>query len=321
MPGVPDWLGLGVLRSDFDVLQPIVSLGDGRLWLDGRRPGFVLGLQHGLADRLVLSKIRAALGGRVRFAVSGGAPLAGSLNRFFHAVGIPIQEAYGLTETSPGISVSGAAPGENRLGVVGRALHNLEVKLAPDGELLVRGPSVFPGYWNLPEATAEAFDEDGFFHTGDIARIDEDGFVWITDRKKNLIVTAGGKNIAPQPIENELKKSPYIDNAVVIGDRRPYLVALLSPNADEIGAWATRRGLGERELAELLAMPEVEQLFAEAVQKVNRNLARFEQIKKFRILPRPLSLEEDHLTPTLKVKRRVVEKDYADLLDELYAPS
>jgi len=289
-----------------------------QLRLEGKRPGPVLGLKHGLADRLVLSKIRAALGGRVKFCISGGAPLAGSLNQFFHSVGVPIQEGYGLTETSPGIGISGNAPGENRLGSIGTALHNVEVKLAPDGELLVRGPSVFKGYWNKPEATAEAFDEEGFFLTGDIARIDEDGFIWITDRKKDLIVTAGGKNIAPQPIENELKKSPYIDNAVLIGDRRPYVVALLSPAAEELETWAAQHGLAGRELADLVGEPEVQKLFSEAVEKVNRGLARFEQIKKFRILPTPLNLEDGHLTPTLKVKRRVVEKEFAELIEELY---
>ncbi len=289
-----------------------------QLRLEGRRPGPVLGLKYGLADRLVLSKIRAALGGRVKAAISGGAPLAGSLNRFFHSIGIPIQEGYGLTETSPGIGISGSAPGENRLGAIGRRLHNVEVKLAPDGELLVRGPSVFAGYWNNPEATAEAFDEEGFFRTGDIARIDEDGFIWITDRKKDLIVTAGGKNIAPQPIENELKKSPYIDNAVLIGDRRPYVVALLSPAAEELETWAAQHGLAGRSLAELISEPTVEQLFADAVEAVNAGLARFEQIKKYRILPEPLSLEGGHLTPTLKVKRRVVEREFAGLIEELY---
>ncbi|HHQ48779.1 MAG TPA: long-chain fatty acid--CoA ligase, partial [Acidobacteria bacterium] len=291
-----------------------------QLRLEGQKPGPLLGIQHGFADRLALSKIRAALGGRVRLCISGGAPLASSLNRFFHSIGIPIQEGYGLTETSPGIGISGAAPGENRLGAIGTALDNLEVKLAPDGELLVRGPSVFSGYWNLPEATAEAFDEDGFFRTGDIARIDEDGFIWITDRKKDLIVTAGGKNIAPQPIENELKKSPYIDNAVLIGDRRPYLVALLSPATDELQTWAAQRGLGGTPLPTLLAMPEVQDLFSTAVAEVNRHLARYEQIKKHRVLPEPLSVETGHLTPTLKVKRRIVERDFADVIDELYGP-
>ena len=292
-----------------------------RLRLEGKRPGPVLGLEHALADRLVLSKIRAALGGRVRCCVSGGAPLARSLNEFFHAVGIPIQEGYGLTETSPGIGIAGSAPGENRPGAVGRALHNIDVKLAPDGELLVRGPSVFSGYWNNPEATAEVFDEEGFFHTGDIARIDEDGFIWITDRKKDLIVTAGGKNIAPQPIENELKKSPWIDNAVLIGDRRPYVVALLSPAMEELEAWAARHGMAGRPLSELLSGPEVQELFAEAVETVNRGLARFEQIKKFRVLPEPLTVESGHLTPTLKVKRRVVERDHAELIESLYRES
>jgi len=288
------------------------------LRLDGKRPGALLALRHGLADRLVLGKIRQALGGRVRFCLSGGAPLDAALNEFFHAVGVPIQEGYGLTETSPAIGINGYQPGENRLGSIGRPLENLEVKVAPDGELLVRGPSVFSAYWNKPEATAEAFDEEGFFRTGDIARIDEDGFIWITDRKKDLIIPAGGKNVAPQPIENELKKSPYIDNAVLIGDRRPYIVALLSPSEEGLAAWAERHGLGGSSLEALLAEPRVRRLFEEAVAEVNARLGRFEQIKKFRVLPRALTIEDGDLTPTMKVKRRVVEKKFADLIETMY---
>ncbi len=287
--------------------------------LEGKSPGPLLGLKHAVADALVLSKVRDALGGRVNFCLSGGAPLAASVNEFFHSIGIPIQEGYGLTETSPAIGISGYQPGENRLGSVGKPLDNLEVKVAEDGELLVKGPSVFSGYWNKPEATAEVFDEDGFFRTGDIARIDEDGFIWITDRKKDLIIPAGGKNVAPQPIENELKKSPYIDNAVLIGDRRPYIVALLSPSEEALAAWAEKRGLGGTPLEELLAEPAVQRLFEEAVQLVNSRLGRFEQIKKYRVLPRMLTIEDGDLTPTMKVKRRVVEKTFADLIESMYA--
>ena len=287
--------------------------------LAGRGLGPVLGLKHALADRLVLSKIREALGGRVKFCLSGGAPLAASLNEFFHSIGIPIQEGYGLTETSPAIGINGFQPGANRLGSIGRPLENLEVKLAPDGELLVKGPSVFQGYWNKPEATAEAFDEEGFFRTGDMARIDEDGFIFITDRKKDLIIPAGGKNVAPQPIENELKKSPYIDNAALVGDKKPYIVALLSPDAEALAAWAEQHGLGGSTIEELLDEPEVKAFFARAVERVNAGLGRFEQIKKFRVLPKPLSIEDGDLTPTMKVKRRVVEQKYAHLIEEMYA--
>ncbi len=287
--------------------------------LAGEGLGPALGFQHALADKLVLSKIRLALGGRLKFCLSGGAPLAASLNEFFHSIGIPIQEGYGLTETSPAIGINGCQPGANRLGSIGRPLENLEVKLAPDGELLVRGPSVFKGYWNKPEATAEVFDEDGFFRTGDIVRIDEDGFIFITDRKKDLIIPAGGKNVAPQPIENELKKSPYIDNAALVGDQKPYIVALLSPDAEALAAWAEQHGLGGSTLEELLGEPRVKALFEETVERVNSELGRFEQIKKFRVLPKPLSIDDGDLTPTMKVKRRVVEQKYAHLIEEMYA--
>jgi len=287
--------------------------------LEGKPMPFGLTLRHAVADRLVHRKIRAAFGGRVRFALSGGAPLSAELNRFFHSIGIRIQEGYGLTETSPAIGISGHLPGENRLGAVGRPLDNLEVKLAPDGELLVRGPSVFKGYWNKPEATAEVFDDEGFFRTGDIARIDEDGFLFITDRKKDLIIPAGGKNVAPQPIENALKAGLFIDNAVLIGDQKPYIVALISPSEEEIQSWAAARGEGGRTLEELLQETLVQRAFQSAVADVNSKLGRFEQIKKFRVLSKPLTLEDGYLTPTLKVKRKKVAEDFADLIDEMYA--
>ena len=284
--------------------------------LAGRQPS---GLAFTLADKLVLSKVRMGLGGRVNFCISGGAPLPLFVNEFFHAIGIDLIEGYGLTETSPVIAVNGTAADECRLGTVGRALSNLEVATADDGELLVKGPSVMKGYWNLPEKTAEVFDENGFFHTGDIAEIEADGFIRITDRKKDLIVTGGGKNIAPQPIENELKRSPYIDNAVLIGDRRPFVVALLSPNTEALEKWAGQHGAGGSTVAELSGDSRVVALFQETVDQVNAGLARYEQIKKFVVLPLMLSMEGGHLTPTLKVKRRVVEKEYADLIDGLYS--
>jgi long-chain acyl-CoA synthetase len=286
--------------------------------LEGRRPGVGTALAHAVADRLVLSKVRAALGGRVAYALSGGAPLPVRVNEFFHALGIPLQEGYGLTETSPGIAVNGCLPGENRLGAVGRPLDNVEVRIADDGEVLVRGPSVTPGYWHRPDATREAFSPDGFFHTGDIGRIDGDGFLYITDRKKDLIVTAGGKNVAPQPIEELLTRSRFVDAAVLIGDGRPFIVALLSPDFAALRGWAAEQGIAEEEPGALAAHPRVQALFREAVEGANAELAHYEQIRLFRVLPVTLSIEGGQLTPTLKVRRRVVEREFAALVEEMY---
>jgi long-chain acyl-CoA synthetase len=283
--------------------------------LAGEMPG---GFSYGLANKLVLSKVREALGGRLRFCVSGGAPLPLFTNEFFHSIGIRILEGYGLTETSPVISVNGFAAGKTRLGTVGQAISNVEAKIAEDGELCVKGPSVMKGYWNLPDKTAEVFDTDGFFLTGDIAEIDQDGFIRITDRKKDLIVTAGGKNIAPQPIEAELKRSPLVDNAVIIGDRRPYLVVLLSPNTEALEGWAEKEGISYSSTEEIARHPKLAEAFATVVETTNENLASYEQIKKHAVLPLMLSIDDGTLTPTLKVKRRVVEKQYLDLIESLY---
>jgi long-chain acyl-CoA synthetase len=287
------------------------------LRLDGEEPSGLLALKYGLADK-ILGKVRDRLGGRIRFCISGGAPLPLFINEFFHSIGIWVLEGYGLTETSPVIAVNGAAPGKTRLGTVGLPLENVEVKLDQDGELLVRGPSITKGYWNLDDKTSEAFDSDGFFRTGDIAEIDDDGFISITDRKKDLIVTAGGKNVAPQPIENELKRSPFIDNAVLIGDRRPFIIALISPNTEELEKWAREQGLQYDTIEQLTRQPKVIDLYQQAVETTSAGLARYEQIKKFAVLPLMLSIEDGHLTPTLKVKRREVEKDYTDLVESLY---
>jgi len=216
------------------------------------------------------------------------------------------------------IAVNGLGAGELRLGTVGRPLENLEVKLAEDGELLVRGPSVFTGYWDDPAATREAFDADGFFRTGDIAEFDDDGFLLITDRKKEIIVTAGGKNVAPQPIEAELKRGGLVESAIVIGDQRPFLVALLLPSSDELANRARRLGLAGEDPAELIAHQRVRGLFADEVDRVNSGLARYEQIKRFAVLTEPLTVEEGLLTPTLKVKRRAVEERFAMTIEELY---
>jgi len=283
--------------------------------LAGKKPG---GFAYGLADKLVLSKVREALGGRLRYCISGGAPLPLFTNEFFHSIGIRILEGYGLTETSPVISVNGFEGWLTRLGTVGKAISNVEAKIAEDGELCVRGPSVMKGYWNLPDKTAEVFDSEGFFLTGDIAEIDGDGFIRITDRKKDLIVTAGGKNIAPQPIEAELKRSPLIDNAVIIGDRRPYLVVLLSPNTEALEQWAETEGVSYSSTEEITRHPQLVEAFAAVVETTNEGLASYEQIKKHSVLPLMLSIDDGTLTPTLKVKRRVVEKQYQDLIESLY---
>ena len=286
--------------------------------LAGKPVDGMLAARLELADRLVLSRIREGLGGRVRFCVSGGAELPLPVNEFFLAVGITVVEGYGLTETSPVIAVNGADPGMLRPGTVGKPLDNLEVRLAPDGELLVRGASVMQGYWNKEQATAEAFDDEGFFRTGDIAEIDDDGFLLIVDRKKDLIVTAGGKNVAPQPLEAQLARSPLIDTAVLIGDHRPFIVALISPNFEALERWAADAGVDFAGRDDLVELPKVRHLYEEIVGGLNGALARYEQIKKFRLLPTKLSVDDGHLTPTLKVKRRVIEARFGHLIEAMY---
>jgi long-chain acyl-CoA synthetase len=289
--------------------------------LAGEQVGLGLGLRHCLADRLVLTKVRGALGSRLRAVFCGGAALPIFVHEFFQAIGVPVQEAWGLTETSPIITLNGPGHGTMRLGSVGRPLPSYDLVVADDGELLARGPSVFCGYWNKPEQTAEVIDGDGLFHTGDIGTVDADGFVFITDRKKDLIVTAGGKNVAPQPIESELKQSPLVDNAVVIGDGRPFVAALIAPDPEAVAAWARERDLDPADLAAAIAHPDLAARFAEVVNGVNSRLARFEQVRKFRVLPRPFTVDGGELTPTMKVKRRVVAAAYADLIEAIYAPA
>ena len=286
--------------------------------LAGRAIGAGLALRHRLADRLVLAKVRGAMGGRMKTVFCGGAAVPLFVHDFFQAIGVPVQEAWGLTETSPIITMNGPSPETLRLGSVGRPLPSYEMRVADDGELLARGPSVFKGYWNKPEQTSEVFDEEGFFHTGDIGSIDRDGFVFITDRKKDLIVTAGGKNIAPQPVESRLKQSPLVENAVLIGDGRPFIVALLAPDPEGVAVWARERGLDPSDLAAALADPDLASRYEEVVEAVNAKLARFEQIKEFRVLPRAFTVDGGELTPTMKVKRRVVAETYADLVEAMY---
>jgi long-chain acyl-CoA synthetase len=289
--------------------------------LDGEAIGFGLKLQHAIADRLVLAKVRGAMGGRMRAVFCGGAAVPLYVHEFFQAIGVPVQEAWGLTETSPILTMNGPRHDSIRIGSVGRPLSSVEMKVADDGELMARGPVVFAGYWNKPERTAEVFDDDGFFATGDIGTIDSDGFVFITDRKKDLIVTAGGKNVAPQPVESRLKQSELVENAVLVGDGRPFVVALLAPDVEAVAAWARERGRTADDLEALLADPALQDRFGEIVEEVNEGLARFERIKDFRVLPRPFTVDGGELTPTMKVKRRVVAAAYAHVIESMYEQS
>ena len=267
-----------------------------------------------LADRLVGNKIRARVGGRQRFGISGGAPLPGDVMEFFFAVGIPLLEGYGLTETSPVITLN--PPGHEKPGSVGRPIPGIEVRIGDDGEILTRGPHIMRGYYGNPAAT-EAALAGGWFHTGDVGRFDDQGYLVITDRLKDLLVTAGGKKVAPQPIEARLKTSPLIAEAVLLGDRRPYVVCLLVPDFAALGAVARSRGWGT-DRAEMLGRPEVRALYEAEIARVNAGLARFETIKQFALLDRELTQESGELTPTLKVKRRVIMQRYGALIDDLY---
>jgi long-chain acyl-CoA synthetase len=268
-----------------------------------------------VADRLVLSKVREKLGGNLRFTISGGAPLSKDLCEFFHACGVQILEGYGLTETSAAAFAN--QPSRYMFGTVGLPLEGVEVKIASDGEILLKGPMVFDGYYNDPEATAEAF-VDGWFKTGDIGEIDSRGFLRITDRKKELIVTSGGKNIAPQKIENLLKERRFISNAMVYGDKRKYLVALVTLNEADIKSWAKQQGIAFGSYAELVEKLEVHKVIQEQVAAVNAELASFETIKKFKILPEDFTVENGFLTPSLKLKRKVITKHHQPLIDAMY---
>jgi len=282
----------------------------------GREPRGVLAFKNTVADRLVFRKIRARMGGRLRFFVSGGAPLAREIAEFLHALGVLILEGYGLTETCSPTTVNRLE--RYKFGTVGKALPGTEIRIAEDGEILVRGPHIFREYFNDPAATREAIEPDGWFHTGDIGALDEEGFLRITDRKKDIIVTSGGKNIAPQNLENLLKNDRYVSQAFVYGDRKKHLTALLTLAPEEIVPWAARQGIPDRSVEALAKHPEVLQLMRERVDEINRGLASFEQVKKFALLGTDFSQETGELTPTLKVRRKVVVEKYGRILDDLY---
>jgi long-chain acyl-CoA synthetase len=281
--------------------------------LAGKTPA---SLDWKLANKLVFSKIREGMGGKVETFISGGAPLGRELAEWYATVGIRIHEGYGLTETSPVIALN--TPLNHRIGTVGKIMPNLEVRIAEDGEILVRGPSIFKGYWNRPEET-KAVLEDGWFKTGDIGNIDADGYLAVTDRKKDLIKTSGGKFIAPQPIENSLKLNALVGVPAIIGDKRKFAFVLISPNFTALESWAGENGVTFSSRAELVGNAKVQSLYEGVVEEVNQNLARFEKLKRVVLVPDEFTIDNGALTPTMKLKRRVVEDRYRKQIDELYA--
>jgi len=284
--------------------------------LSGGTVGGALELKRKIAHKLVFHKILAKTGGRVRFFVSGGAPLAQDIAEFFHALGLMILEGYGLTETSPVVAVNTFE--KLRFGAVGPVIPGVEVRIAADGEILVKGPNVMKGYYKKPAETAEAF-EGGWFKTGDIGKIDPDGYLVITDRKKDLIITAGGKNVAPQPIENVLKTNPFISNIVVIGDRRRFISALVVPNYEKLEAWAREAQIPASSRAELVRNPKVVGFVQSEVDRVTAQFSSYERIKKIGILERDFEIGAGEITPSLKVRRSIVQEKYKALIDSLYA--
>ncbi len=292
----------------------------GERWAAHRLAGIVvpvgLKLAHAIADRLVFSKLRARTGGRITLFVSGGAPLSAEIGRFFYSAGLPVIEGYGLTETSPVLTLN---PLERpRFGTVGKAIPGVQIKIAGDGEILAKGPNIMRGYYNMPAETREAIDADGWFHTGDVGELDPDGYLKITDRKKDLIKTAGGKYIAPQPIENMVRLNKFVGNAVVLGDQRKFPIILVVPNFEQLERWAKERNLAYASPGELLALPDLQAKMEREVMGGLRGLAKFEMPKKVLLIERDFTIESGELTPSLKVKRRQVEKNYRDLIDRAY---
>jgi long-chain acyl-CoA synthetase len=280
----------------------------------GKRPNPILATEYKLADKQVLSKIRALFGGRLRLAVTGAAPINPEILSFFDAAGVLVLEGWGMTETSTASTIS--TPDAFKVGTVGRPFPGCEIKIADDGEILVKGPNIFQGYYKNPEATAETL-VDGWLHTGDIGEIDSDGYVSITGRKKDIIITAGGKNITPANLEAEIKQHPLVSQCVVVGDRRPYLIALVTLDPEEAAAWARDRGVDQSPEA-LAANKDIRDSIETHVEKINQKFARVEQVKKIAILPQDLSQEGGELTPTMKVKRNIVADKYADEINALY---
>ena len=282
----------------------------------GKKPSAMLQLKQSIADKLVFAKLKTATGGRLRFFVSGGAALPQSIAEFFHAAGILILEGYGLTETSPVISMN--YPDKWKFGTVGAPVPGIEVNIAEDGEILTRGPHVMKGYFNNEEATTEVIDQDGWFYTGDIGMIDEGGFIKITDRKKNIIVLSNGKNVAPQPLESQLVQSPYIDQIMLVGNERKNVAALIVPNFDTLNTWAGENDVDASEITTLVKTREVQQLIQQEIRELLSDFADFEQVRRFALLEKEFSQEEDEMTPTLKLKRNIIMEKYADVIEGMY---
>ena len=279
--------------------------------------GFFLSLKHKIADKLIYSKVKARFGGKIKFFVSGGAPLSKHLAEFFAAVDITILEGYGLTETSPVLTVN--SPTDLKFGYVGKPLFNVNIKIADDGEILAKGPNIMTKYYRSEEATREVFDNDGWFHTGDIGIIDEDGFLKITDRKKSLIVTSGGKNIAPAPIELKLATSSFIEQVHVIGDKRNFLTALIVPNFDSLTSFLKNNGSDLKDPNALVDHPDVIELFNSEVEIAMSEFSNYEKIKKFTLLTEPFSIEKGEMTPKMSIVKKVVEQNYSELINKMYS--
>ena len=292
-----------------------VGSARGRAMLTGKAINPLLAVQVAIANRLVFSRIRDGVGGRLRFVVSGSAPLPPAIAQFFQGLGVPVIEGYGLTETAPILTVN--PPHAPRLGTVGRPLPGVELQIAADGEILARGPNIMSGYYNKPDATADVL-RDGWFHTGDIGTIDAEGYLTITDRKKDVLVTSGGKKIAPQPIESILKRSPLVAEAMVLGDRRKFAAALIVPDFPTLERRLKDLGRPPGDHDALVSRADVLDLYQEIIDALNRGLSQFERIKRIALLPSEFSVESGELTPTLKVKRKVVENKWRDRIEELY---
>lgn len=279
-------------------------------------PGVGLRIKHTVFDKLVYGKLRAALGGRCHSAISGGAPLGERLGHFFRGVGLNVLEGYGLTETSPAITFNRA--GSQRIGTVGQPLPGVTIAIADDGEILARGEVIFPGYWNNPAATAEAIDADGWFHTGDLGSLDEDGFLRITGRKKEIIVTAGGKNVAPAVLEDRVRAHALVSQCMVVGDRQPFIAALVTVDPEALPGWLAARNRPDTPVSELVDDADLRAEIQAAIGEANKAVSAAEGIKVFRILPRDFTEATGELTPSLKVKRAVVLKQYAEEIDDIY---
>jgi long-chain acyl-CoA synthetase len=298
------------------------SIAIGREYLQAKNNGnvsFLLKKKHALAEKLVFQKIKENTGGKIRFFVSGGGALAKELGEFFEAIGIVIIEGYGLTESSPVLSVNRVE--KYKFGTVGFPIPNVELFIAEDGEILARGPNIMRGYWNDDVTTKKVIREDGWLQTGDIGEFDEEGFLKITDRKKNIFVTSGGKNIAPQPIENRFLRSKFIEQFVLIGDSRMYLSALIIPDFEILQELATALQILYRTTSELVQHKEIRNFYWNEIQQMQKNVPNFERVRKFVLLDHALSIENGEITPTLKIRRKIIEEKYRTLIEQMYETS